>query len=286
MSNVVKKNIDKPRRNALYNIDYKYFDDIDCEHKAYWLGFLLADGYVDERCIMFCLNIDDLKSIEEFKSDLKSEHPIHYNKDGNPLLNIVCKNMCDTLISYGFHHHKSWAFDINKIIQAIPKEYEHHFIRGMFDGDGSIKYYKYDYQKTPFYHLGYTGLKNVCDYVASKIHTDSMVRERDTNTYTIKTKNPKKIIEIYHYLYKDATIYMQRKYDTFQEIIKIETSRDKEYSKTGTNLKRDRCRYLTYNDETHSLKEWSKIRNIKYSTLNSRINIYGWNIGRALGYEP
>ena len=30
-----------------YNYNEKYFETIDSEHKAYWLGFLYADGYVE-----------------------------------------------------------------------------------------------------------------------------------------------------------------------------------------------------------------------------------------------
>ena len=59
------------RHNALYNVDYEYFDNIDNEHKAYWLGFLLADGHVNEHVIMIGLQKADLKTIEDFKKDLK-----------------------------------------------------------------------------------------------------------------------------------------------------------------------------------------------------------------------
>lgn len=94
-------------------------------------------------------------------------------------------------------------------------------------------------------------------------------------------------VQLYNYLYKDATIYMQRKYDIFQKIIDIEKRRDAFYKDKGqhNNDKRDRCRYITYNNETHSLKEWAKIRNINYSTLSNRINTCNWSIGRALEYE-
>lgn len=275
------------RHNALYNIDYQYFDNIDCEHKAYWLGFLLADGHVNDRCIMLGLQKKDIDIIQKFKDDLKAEYPIRENKDGNPVLTITCKSMCSTLISYGFHHRKSWDFDISKILEVVPKEYENHFVRGMFDGDGSIRYYKYDYQKVPFYHLGYTGLKNVCEYVGSRFHIDTLVDEGNHFTYTLRTHNPKVIIDVYHYLYNNATIYMQRKYDTFQEIIEIEKYRDEEYMKNGVkaNNNRDRCRCITYNNETHSIKEWAEIRGINYRTLATRINSYDWSIGRALEYE-
>lgn len=277
----------KLRHNAIYDIDYEYFDNIDNEHKAYWLGFLVADGYVDEHVLMIGLQLADLKTIEDFKKDIKSERPIKYDLNNNPVISITCKRLCDTLAYYGFHNHKSLSFDINKTLAVVPKEYEHHFIRGMFDGDGSVKYYKYDYQNVPFYHLGYTGLKNVCDYIRLKLGIDAIARERNTETFTTKTKNPHKIIDIYNYLYKDATIYMQRKYDTFQEIIKIEKERDALYANKGqkSNSNRDRCHYITYNGETHSIKELSKIRNINYGTLMNRIDTYNWSIGRALEYE-
>lgn len=275
------------RHNALYDIDYEYFDNIDCEHKAYWVGMLLADGFVNDKQVSLTLKQSDKELIEQFKTDLKAEHPIRTNHYGYPTFGFVCKRICDTLTSYGFHNHKSYSFDLDKLLAVIPEEYEHHFIRGMFDGDGSVRYYKYDYQKIPFFHLGYTGLKNICDYVSLKLDIDTIIDEGNNLTYTVRTHNPKKIIDVYNYLYKDATIYLERKYNTFQEIIDIERKRDEEYVNNGVNANgdRDRCRYITYNGETHSLKEWSEIRNINYGTLSNRINTYNWSIGRALEYE-
>jgi len=41
---------------------------------------------------------------------------------------------------------------------------------------------------------------------------------------------------------------------------------------------------ITVDGETLTLSEWSKKTGIKYSTLSARINTYGWEIDRALGY--
>ena len=54
--------------------------------------------------------------------------------------------------------------------------------------------------------------------------------------------------------------------------------------KTQQNNKRNN-HYITYNGVTHTMKEWSEIRNINYNTLRSRVNQCGWSIGRALEYE-
>lgn len=206
------------RCNAIYNVDSHYFDSIDCEHKAYWLGFMVSDGFVNEKEISFCLKKDDIEAIESFRNDLKSNHLIKFNKDGNPFITIVCKNLCDSLHSYGLHNRKSWDFDIEAIVNKLPKEYEHHFIRGLFDGDGSIKYYDYPYLKKTQFHFGYTGLKNVCEYIKNKLNIQRELIHEGNTTYTLVSRNFKNINDIYNYLYKDATIYLSRKHETFLKI--------------------------------------------------------------------
>ena len=88
----------------------------------------------------------------------------------------------------------------------------------MFDGDGSIRYYKYDYLKTPLLHFGYTGLKNVCVYIKDKLNLDRKLIYEGNVTYTLVTRNYKMINAIFEYLYKNSTIYLDRKYKTFKEI--------------------------------------------------------------------
>ena len=206
------------RCNAIYDVDSHYFEDIDSEHKVYWLGFMVSDGFVNKKEISFCLKKDDIEAIKNFKNDLKSTHPIKFNKDGNPFITIVCKNLCESLYSYGLHNRKSWDFDINNIVNKIPKEYEHHFIRGLFDGDGSIGYYNYPYLNKPQFHFGYTGLKNVCEYIQNKLGIKRNLVYEGNVTYTLVTRNPIDINNIFDYLYKDATIYLSRKYETFLKI--------------------------------------------------------------------
>lgn len=221
--------IKKPHRyNAIYDIDIHYFDVIDDEHKAYWLGMFVADGFVNDRELSLCLQNKDIDTIKQLKNDLRSEHPIKYNKDNNPFLCITCKPLCDSLLTKGLHHRKSYALNIELVSSFVPDNLTHHFIRGMFDGDGSVKYYNYDYLPTTQYHFGYTGLQNVCEFVRRYTNiTRKLVKESDI-TYTLITRDPKEIIRIFHYLYKDATIYMDRKYKTFKE---IETMTFNDYNK-------------------------------------------------------
>lgn len=208
----------KKRYNAIYNVDYTYFDKIDTEHKAYWFGFFLADGYVNSKEISFCLQEKDKYIITQFLEDLKSNHPIKYNKDKNPYVTIICKPICDSLISKGFNNRKSWGIDFKKVISNVPENLENHFLRGMFDGDGCIKIYKYDYLNKAQIHFGYTGLKEVCEYVGDRLNLKRKLIFEGNCTYTVVTRNSDIINDINNYLYKDATIYISRKYDTFNKI--------------------------------------------------------------------
>lgn len=210
--------IRKQRYNALYKTDVDYFSKIDTEEKAYWIGLLLSDGHLSKSGTLM-LYMKDLDIIEKLKKSLKSEHPIRYDKYGNPGINIKCMEYYEDLTNIGFHNRKSYFIDLDKVLSNIPKHLLHHFVRGLFDGDGSIKVYKYPYLNKPQYHLGFTGLKNVCEFVKSYLNIDRKLIKESNITYTCVTRDINKIREIYNILYKDSTIYLNRKYETFQKKI-------------------------------------------------------------------
>lgn len=218
--NIVRRNrIKVPlRSNALYEVDYNYFKIIDTEHKAYWYGFLLADGHVNDKEINLCVQKKDINILEKFKRDLATNYLIKYDQHNNPFLTITCKELSKSLLDKGFNHRKSWYLDFDKILSYVPNELVRHFIRGMFDGDGSLKYYTYKYLQKPQYHLGYTGLKNVCNFLKEFFKIDRKLVHESSQTYTLITRNSEKILEICNYLYNDSTIYLKRKYDTFNQI--------------------------------------------------------------------
>ena len=58
------------RCNAIYTIDYNYFKEIDTEHKAYWYGFLLADGHINDKIINLCVQNKDIDILNQFQKDL------------------------------------------------------------------------------------------------------------------------------------------------------------------------------------------------------------------------
>lgn len=135
--------------------------------------------------------------------------------------------MADRLREIGLYPNKSLTIDK---IPNIKNELLRHFIRGYFDGDGSIllshnsSYYKsngqikkYIYPTYNFIILGTKGfLKEII-----KIADFKYAKIRDTKTEQIKSLNicaKKEFDKIFNYMYLNSTIKLERKYNKWNEI--------------------------------------------------------------------
>lgn len=210
--------IHKKRYNAKYTLDYNFFKNIDTEEKAYLVGLLLADGHISKDDTIM-LTLKDRDVVEKYRQAIKSNAPIRIDRYGNYKLNISCKQIAEDLKRIGLNNRKSYSLDFDKVLSYIPKNIENHFVRGLFDGDGSIKIYKYDYIKKPQYHFGYTGLKEVVDYIKKYFDIRTKTVKESDITYTCVSSCKATIIHIYEILYNNATIYMDRKYKIFKQIV-------------------------------------------------------------------
>lgn len=151
---------------------------------------------------------------------MKSDYKI--KEKGNYVsITMASKKICDRLRELGFNNRKTYGFDFDTLKDSIPIELKHHFIRGMFDGDGSICIYHYPYFKKHSYHLGYTGVKYVVDYIYSYFNLHTKLVDEGNKIYTCVSANSHEVIHWYNLLYKEAHIYMDRKHKKFCEAIRI-----------------------------------------------------------------
>ena len=124
-------------------INESFFNSIDTELKAYWLGFLLADGCIGEsagtrRTLRLWLAEKDESAIRQFANDINYKGKIRY--DGKKRqYGIVFNNtkLCGDLIKHGY---LDWKLGNPRIINNVPSNLHYHLVRGLFDGDGSITY--------------------------------------------------------------------------------------------------------------------------------------------------
>lgn len=147
-----------------YPIKYPQFESIDTEEKAYWLGFLYADGYVNKNSnsIEFCLQEKDYSHVVKF-SRFMGINDLSRIKRKTVLLNgkkyfsyritITDKLLKENLIELGCVPNKSLILKFPSEKQ-VPKYLVRHFVRGYIDGDGSIGRYRKNQNRPQLQILG------------------------------------------------------------------------------------------------------------------------------------
>lgn len=214
-----------------------YFDKIDTEYKAYILGLIYADGTIDDKVrgkrewrLIISLQEEDgyvLKQLLEDtnKKELKISHPPSIKNRNWKKRVVACVNntyLCNTLANLGCGPRKS---QLGMKFPIIPENLINHFIRGFFDGDGCVTINKRLYRgvtkttenyklKIAFTSTDNTFLDEIVKLLPiKKVYKTSKLRKQIVYTYWIE--NVSDVANFYEYLYKDATIYFQRKYDKF-----------------------------------------------------------------------
>ena len=227
---ILKKNNINSRPRKEYTRKYKYnehyMDKIDTPERAYVLGLLYADGTNNTKNHSVALRLSsiDIDILNKIKQLFEAEQSITIvpgkvnNSSGNYShetagLVFVNTHLSNKLASYGMCKNKTFQLHFPK---WIPKELLPHFIRGLFDGDGGITISK---RKTPYVH--YTGDYNFLEELSQ------VIEENGFKNY-LKPKQSKsgKVGSIHIYaqstvkafldwIYKDSTIYINRKYERY-----------------------------------------------------------------------
>lgn len=233
-----------------YEYNKDYFSKIDAADKAYWLGFLYADGsinrfYKGEKLRSMTLELGlaykDKGHLEKFKNCLETNIPIfektnklkgkEYKTVRIQLNNTkICYDLCDL----GCTPNKT--FDIKfPTFDIVPKEFMRDFIRGFFDGDGCISISEMSGKPHIIVSISgvYDMLKSISDFLISekiirvkpKIHKDER-RKSTYNVYFYGTDSNKELLD---YLYKDSNIYLDRKYNQYINFYKDYDEKSNKY---------------------------------------------------------
>lgn len=192
------------------------------EHTAYIVGFLLADGYIkyksgerNENSLQVELAGYDVDILEKIKHYMQFEGPIRRSKRDTVVISVSNTKIIEDILSIGYPPADKTSDAV--WIESVPDELVHHFVRGLFDGDGSI--YGKD-GKPCIQFLGNKNLiENIVKSVPSKKKTYHYRGESGSDIYVGQYSSKKDTKNIYDWMYKDATIFLQRKYDKFQEFL-------------------------------------------------------------------
>lgn len=190
------------------------FSCIDTQKKAYWLGFLFADGYVsDKNDFELSLGLKDKQHLEKFKKFLEWEGDIKIdNKVGRCRLAFRDKLLVNNLKSLGLVPRKSTILQFPNLKEELVP----HFIRGYFDGDGTIN----DPNKNAI-AINIIGTKSfLLDILKySNSEHNKLILKHSDQSQLIFCFNicGRKARDFMKYIYKDATIYLGRKKERFDQ---------------------------------------------------------------------
>lgn len=215
-----------------YRLNEDFFNEIDSESKAYFLGWLFSDGYNYQSRNIICLEIEsgDSYILDKFSSLIESERPIfnrakrRANGKEMRIMNLTSRKLCQQLALLGCTQRKSLTLQFPSL--DILGDNLRHFIRGYFDGDGSIYLPKkkrtyqgciVDFTCTPMFA---TVLSEV---IKNKLNLDMKI-------YKNKNRNPltcccriagSATIDLLNWIYKDSSIFLTRKYKKYKEFDRL-----------------------------------------------------------------
>ena len=219
-----------------YNLDEHIFDKIDTEEKAYWLGFLMADGYNQENryCVSLRLQYEDIEILEKFQKFLKTESPISkYTRitNKNKLVRDYCNLSIHSVIlskqlaSLGCIQGKTYTLEFPTYISS---DLLNHFLRGYFDGDGCISVKERPdrrknngtckkYQATVTGRYEFLQVYETIVSHQTNIPIGKIQKFKSNFAASIHYSGRNQVTTFLNYLYKNATIYLQRKYNIYKE---------------------------------------------------------------------
>lgn len=232
----------------IFNVDDDFFENIDCEEKAYCLGLMYSDGNVvsskkwNSKIVSLTQSERDKDILEQFKKLTKSE-----------------SNICESVVNEGKYykitiHSKKMFNDLNKLgvverksllltfPDFLPKELVGHFIRGYFDGDGCIwegeakkmmvkkENKPGEYRERIVHNVKFTvtgsvsfikGLQKFlvenCEFNETKLNFRKAKNE-DTHC-TMEYSGRKNIEKLFNLMYNDSHFFGKRKRDKFEKIL-------------------------------------------------------------------
>jgi hypothetical protein len=225
----------------MYEVREDYFDNIDTEAKAYFLGFLYADGYngynpeKHRHTIGIGISEIDKEIVEKFRKEiyLNNDKPFYYGKGGASkgvkyrkpqiILNIGNKRLSTRLNEIGCTKNKTETLVYPSIIE---EKYTNHFIRGYFDGDGCIGLYSNADRKSKQASFSLASTFNFNNIVKNILEEETkanlqikrLSKESLTNVCVLYSGGNRQVKKIMDYLYQDATIFLGRKYNKYQEL--------------------------------------------------------------------
>lgn len=215
---------DRTQGARKHKCNHNYFSTIDSAEKAYWLGFIMADGcvYKGDSKGSYRVQINlckwDKYVLEAFNEAIESDYQIVDKMNGYvPVteLKVNSTKLCHDLMNHGVVPRKSLVCRM----PDINKEFQSHFFRGYFDGDGCITGRERRWKAC--IASGSIEMLEDLQKILEENNIDFAIYEGDVNSnrYSLETTKHQTLQQFKDFLYIDAKFYMLRKKEKYDECI-------------------------------------------------------------------
>jgi hypothetical protein len=202
----------RSRVRRRYSLNESFFEKIDTEEKAYTLGFMAADGNVpiNLRSVRLMLQARDVHILRDIRRVMNSDARILVIKPNSKfphrgpykLIYFSSQTLVADLVRHGITPRKSLTLRYPKLSRRL----ERHFLRGLFDGDGSIG-------DKSFYFLG---TKDVIRGIDAAVTYHTGIRLTLSKAGSLwKATGCMRSKRVLSWLYADASIFLRRKHRRF-----------------------------------------------------------------------
>ena len=211
------------------------FDCINTEEKAYWLGFIWADGYIDSSPLdpdkksiynfELSLKADDVKHLEKFNKFMEHVNnnvKISNTKCGEKIYKrcrwfITNKHLWSTLNNLGCTSQKSLTLQFPNESIFESEDLIRHFIRGYWDGDGCLSWCNQEHTIPSISVLGTKDmLEGIKRHIPELSNRSLFLNDKKNEITKVLSSEHKVAFKVIDYLYSNSTIYLQRKYEIYQ----------------------------------------------------------------------
>ena len=217
-------------RASPYTFNEHWLDELDRPEKFYFLGFFAADGcnFKKQNNAKIKLQNGDLELLEKFKVLLESDRPIYdvYQKANNNRKESFQKNLiltskyfCEKLEELGLPERKTFCLHFP---EYISENYLRDYIRGIFDGDGNISIIHDGNDRGTTEIAGYPSFLKELKLAIEKVLSINIVfYQNKENCAHLKINRQEDIKIFLDWMYKDSSLYLERKYQKYQEFLSL-----------------------------------------------------------------
>jgi hypothetical protein len=215
-------------KNRKHTLKEDLFSVIDSEAKAYWLGFIMADGCVRRGdTLSTTLAACDSGHLDKMAAFLGTSSPVRYFDMGSGFSDRVTRGarlcvystkLVSDLAKVGILPNKTFCAEP----WVGPPELMRHYWRGAVDGDGWVAVRKSSN------HVGICGTYAIVQGFSSHINGKfdwSALPHPDKNIFRVEYSGVRNAADVARHLYDGATVYLDRKMAKAQEVMVREPQR-------------------------------------------------------------